>query len=438
MDPKQLKDQQPREERSALRAYLADIGHIPVLSREEQSLLAKEYEAATHAYREALCRIPRTGREVLRSWQDARAAGRTTRRLSESYGDASPGVAEKLDACLQKVERLLRRRERLGAQAPSTTLEPIDARVARLLLEADLSLELLRRIDAELEAQRRELEGRRGGLARATGLAARPARERLRALDDARDRMRQAKNRFVWHNLKLVVSVAKDFRNLGLAFPDLIQEGNIGLVRAVEKFDWRRGHKFSTYAVWWVRQALIRAIQNHSRTIRIPSHQYDVMRAHQQARTRLENELGRAPTSAEVARALDVTPEHVEEIEAFAAEPLSLDAELRGTASDSRQPRTVADRTADPSAPSSVSEIHERRIQLAAQRSLEQLGPRERQILCWRFGLDGQGEHTLQEIGERLGLSRERARQLEARALEKLRAGREAHLLRALAEGVAE
>ncbi|MEN8184654.1 MAG: sigma-70 family RNA polymerase sigma factor [Myxococcota bacterium] len=445
MDPKdranQRPQQQPRGEENALPAYLADIAHIPILSREEQMLLAKENEAATYGYREALYRIPRTGREAVRLWREIRAAGRTTRRLSESYGSQSPDVGEKLDACLEKVERLLRRRERLRApESPknAAALERIDARVARLLVEADLSLELLRRIDRQLAEQRRKLRGRRAALALETGLRTEQVHERLRVLDEAHDRMTQAKNRFVWHNLKLVVSIAKDFRNMGIAFPDLIQEGNIGLGRAVEKFDWRRGYKFSTYAVWWIRQALIRAIQNQSRTIRIPSNQYDVKRAYQQARVRLETELERTPTSTEVAEALGIPAERAEEIEGLVAEPVSLEAEMRGAASDSRQPRRLVDRIEDPTVPSPFSSIDELRLQRAAHRSLEDLGERERHILCWRFGLDGQGEHTLQEIAQRLGLSRERVRQLEARALEKLRAGQEGALLRALAEGADE
>jgi RNA polymerase primary sigma factor len=435
--PRPMRDE--RASREPLAAYFADIAHIPTLSREEQVLLAKENEAATRAYREALYRIPLTARRVADVWRETLAAGRTTSKLSESYGTQSPEVAEKLDRCLGKIEPLLRRRERLCAQKATpdpTALEKIDARVARLLMEADLSLVLLRDIDARLSGQRRKLRRRGPDLAAEMGLPVRSTRERFGALADAKARMTESKNRFVWHNLKLVISIAKDFRNMGIAFPDLIQEGNIGLVRAVEKFEWRRGYKFSTYAVWWIRQALIRAIQNQSRTIRIPSHQYDAMRSYHAARDALETELGRAPTAAEVAKAQGIAVERAEEIAGLVAEPVSLESELGGAGSDSKQSRTLGDRVADPAAAAPHADIDVLRVERAAHRCLEGLGERERQILRWRFGLDGKGEHTLQEIGRRLGLSRERARQLEARALAQLREGRDAPLLAALADAV--
>jgi RNA polymerase primary sigma factor len=240
------------------------------------------------------------------------------------------------------------------------------------------------------------------------------------AVEAAHQAMMESKNRFVWHNLKLVVSVAKDFRGSGMAFSDLIQEGNAGLIRAVEKFDWRRGHKFSTYAVWWIRQALIRAIQNHSRTIRLPSHQHDALRAYAQARARLRLEHEGEPTSAELAEVMGLTPAEVEELAAMAPEMVSLDAEVAGR--DSLRPRRLEEVLSDPDAVSPIDDMERARLADQARRGLSRLDDRERSILTWRFGLDGGDEHTLQEIGERLGLSRERARQLEARALAKLRA----------------
>src|SRR4029453_7754579 len=185
----------------------------------------------------------------------------------------------------------------------------------------------------------------------------------------------------------------------------LVQGGNAGLIRAVEKFDWRRGHKFSTYAVWWIRQALIRAIQNHSRTIRLPSHQHDALRAYAQARQRLRLEREGEPTSEEIAQAMGLTTAEVEELASLAPEMMSLDAEVAGR--DSLRPRRLEEVLSDPDAPSALDDIERSRLADQARRGLSRLDDRERSILTWRFGLDGGEEHTLQEIGERLGLSRE-------------------------------
>ncbi len=402
-------------------SYFADIAHIPTLNREEQLLLAKEVEAATYELRESLYRIPWIAREIVRVWRDTQARGRTTSKLSEAFGDQRAEVGERLDDRIAKVERGLKRRDKLQAQGDTAAIERLDGRVARWLIEADLSLELLRRVQRGFESVMRENRRRHASLAEVLGLELDALRERVAAFDRAQERLEEHKNRFVWHNLKLVVSVAKDFRNLGLSFDDLIQEGNIGLVRAVEKFDWRRGHKFSTYAVWWIRQALIRSIQNHSRTIRIPSHQHDALRWYNQTRAQLETRLLRPPTAAEVAAEMKLPVTRVEELAGMTPEPVSLDAEIRGGDGGGGKSRRLEDVVEDPDAPSAQAALDAARLARIARDSVASLPERERQILRWRFGLDGEGEHTLQQIGEKLGLSRERARQLEARALAQLR-----------------
>jgi RNA polymerase primary sigma factor len=404
-------------------AYFADIAHIPTLSREEQMLAAKELEEATRVFQQALYQVPWVADEVVARWSRRRTAGLATRKLSEAFGDGEAEAGEKLDRALARVERALARRR----EATGPARDRIDAKIAKDLYEAELSLELQRRLFARLREKRAVLQrvqeqrtrGARAELERELGLPAVAFHARMDAVESAYDGMMERKNRFVWHNLKLVVSVAKDFRGSGFAFSDLIQEGNAGLIRAVEKFDWRRGHKFSTYAVWWIRQALIRAIQNHSRTIRLPSHQHDALRAYAQARARLRLEHEGEPTSEEIAEAMGITPTEVEELAAMAPEMVSLDAEVAGR--DSIRPRRLEEVLSDPDAQSALDDIERTRLADQARRGLSRLDDRERSILTWRFGLDGGEEHTLQEIGERLGLSRERARQLEARALAKLR-----------------
>jgi RNA polymerase primary sigma factor len=234
-------------------------------------------------------------------------------------------------------------------------------------------------------------------------------------VESAQERMTIVKNRFIEHNLKLVVAIAKDYRNLGLSFPDLIQEGNLGLIRAVEKFDHRRGFKFSTYAVWWIRQALVRAIQNHSRTIRLPSHVHDRLQRSQRIKAELTGKLGREPTPAELAPALGTDTDSLEALDRLSREAISLESSVAGTE------RRLEDFVGDAQALLPDGGIDDDRMRMGVGSLIGNLTDREQLILRLRYGLSGEEEHTLEQIGQSLGLSRERVRQLEARALRKLR-----------------
>ena len=272
------------------------------------------------------------------------------------------------------------------------------------LLSADEERTLARAIEDGEDAARRLASGR---VRSERGIA---------KLERGRREGEAARARMINSNLRLVVSIARRYRSTGMPFLDLIQEGNLGLMRAVEKFDWRRGYKFSTYATWWIRQAVQRGIADRGRVIRLPVHVHDMLLRVRRARGELEGTLGREATSSEVANGSKVSARRVEDLQRLNAAPLSLETPMGEDGTTN-----LGELVRDPHADDDFEEVY-RDIQRSDMlRVLGTLSEREKIILLLRFGLSGEQPLTLEEVGQRFDLTRERIRQLEGKALAKLR-----------------
>jgi RNA polymerase primary sigma factor len=295
----------------------------------------------------------------------------------------------------------------LDSDEPGVSSDPVRNYLNEIgrtpLLNAAQEVDLAKRIEAGLYAGQKLRENKLSPKLR-------------RELEVLHDDGKRAKAHMLEANLRLVVSVAKRYSNRGMSFLDVVQEGNLGLIRAVEKFDYMKGYKFSTYAMWWIRQAITRALADQARTIRLPVHVVEQLNKLGRLQRDLHQRLGREPTPQELAAELDRTPEQIEEMLRNARQPVSLDNPV-GDDEDTR----LGDLIEDAEAPGASDAMEYQAMIDTIHRALAGLDPRESRVLALRFGLVGGRPHTLDEIGQDVGLTRERIRQIEKEALAKLR-----------------
>jgi RNA polymerase primary sigma factor len=437
-----------------IRAYMRQMGSTPLLTREQEVALAKRIEEGLRERTEAMAGCPAVIARALQLAECVEAGELSVHKLvvkppldekgrsnvTESGGSGvEPRVARAVTTSWRRLARLRKLHERfLSALAEhgvaSDRAAKLRGQLARGFLRIDFQPAQLERLGARLRELGMQARGRaeREPVARLESEAGLPVAElasAYRRMSMGEAKARRAKNAVLEANLRLVISIARHYRHRGMPFLDLIQEGNIGLMRAIDKFDYRRGFKLSTYATWWIRQAISRGIADKARTIRIPIHRMDGMRRVKRASARILQETGREAATDELAERVDMPIEKVNELLNLTRDPISLDAPIGGD-EDLRLGAIIPDEGAR--AP--FDDATDLALQADARALLGGLDPRESRIVAMRFGIGMEAPQTLSEIGREFGISRERVRQIANRALRKLRAPGAAESLRSFHE----
>ena len=465
-----------------VRMYLREMGAVSLLTREGEIELAKRIEHGQKVAMRALSRSPLIMREILEIAREVREGKRSLRDVLASpelmtadeeldrFQSEFDLQVEQLAKNVKKVQQLRNKliamprtkmkqyratRWELGRliitmsrqiramqlssaiyrhlanrlRAAVDQLAPLEKEIARLQRAIEEAAAQGSPAARELKKELKAATQKFTGLEHSFGATCTELRRTLAMAEKGEAEADAAKKQLIEANLRLVVSIAKRYTNRGMAFLDLIQEGNIGLMKAVDKFDYRRGYKFSTYATWWVRQAITRAIADQARTIRIPVHMIETINKIVRTQRLLQQELGREPTTEELAKRLDMSVAKVRKVLRVAQEPISLETPV-GEEEESHLGDFIVDkRMVSPSEAVINLNLREQTAEV-----LKTLSPREEKIIKMRFGLQDGSEHTLEEVGQAFAVTRERIRQIEAKALRKLRHPSRSHRLRVFLE----
>ena len=433
-----------------LRAYLQDMAKAPLLSREAEMNLAKRIERARRKFRHSVLYSHVAMRMAINTLKKVHLGvlsfDRTVKVAdSEDLGKAQ--ILARMPQNLETLETLSTRskllfRQLLSKKTPSSLRAEVRGQFLRIRRKMIVLVEELSLRTRKMHAVMRQLEQladqmveirnrlKNGSLSTNQRIQLRQdlfrlmvltqdspngLKRRVEKMKRLYSELNSTKQELSCSNLRLVISVAKKYRNRGLSFSDLIQEGNMGLMRAVDKYEYRRGNKFSTYATWWIRQAITRAISDQVRTIRVPAHMIDVLSKVRRTASALMQEKGRRPTEEEIAVSAGISPEDCALVSSFVSSPISLDHPV-GENEDHSFAEIINDDHSDRPEHSASNELLRKRMGAV----LNTLSPRERKIICLRYGLDNGYSYTLEEVGRILRVTRERIRQIEMKAIKKL------------------